>query len=381
MRRGIRNNIGANNAKVNIELLRIILTVAICLHHFRRYSEALPYGGGYLAVDYFFILSGFFMGKWLVRNRPLSWDTVVAYMKKRLGRLIPEYTFAFLSAFCLYVTVLNNRFEGNITGYITEALAIPFFQNASTLKVNPPGWYVGYLILASLIVLLFGKLTAIKSQYQPFAYIALAFTCLTLLWFSCGHLCIFPNEQTILDIATLIRSLAGLSLGVGIYELLGLKQYDTDVINCSSESNGEKSDNGSISRVDRYQKNAVIVAVFALIIVTSYCLFWYNGFSRFDYAVVILATILLILMEYAGDIIPGKRLKALIFRISSLSYSIYLYHYLVAFVFDKYRLMEGYDWKIVSIAYLGCVFAVSILLHAIYMLLWQCVKIWVKHNE
>lgn len=46
--------------KQGVELYRFIMTIIICLHHFRLYAETtLPYGGGYLAVDFFFILSGY----------------------------------------------------------------------------------------------------------------------------------------------------------------------------------------------------------------------------------------------------------------------------------------------------------------------------------
>ena len=44
---------------IALDISRILFTTFIMLHHFRGYSDVMPYGGGYMATDFFFMLSGY----------------------------------------------------------------------------------------------------------------------------------------------------------------------------------------------------------------------------------------------------------------------------------------------------------------------------------
>lgn len=61
--------------KNNIELWRIIFTLGVAIMHFGYYN------GFYLAVDFFFILTGFLLNKSISAERE---KTVGAYLWKRI---------------------------------------------------------------------------------------------------------------------------------------------------------------------------------------------------------------------------------------------------------------------------------------------------------
>lgn len=83
----MRIKVGVTDKNLYIEFLRIILTMAVCLHHFRLYSNALPYGGGYIAVDCFFIISGYYLSRHLIESAKGKEESMMDYVRQRYKRL------------------------------------------------------------------------------------------------------------------------------------------------------------------------------------------------------------------------------------------------------------------------------------------------------
>lgn len=55
----------------------------------------------------------------------------------------------------------------------------------------------------------------------------------------------------------------------------------------------------------------------------------------------------------------SRKLRGIIEYLGELSFSIYLNHYLIAFIFNKYSWFRSLDWKIVSLLFLAIVFIFS----------------------
>ena len=129
------------NSNLSIELFRILFTFVIVIHH----ASSFPGGvtclwNGYLCVEFFFILAGFFLYRSFRAEKEHS---TFAYLKKRLRRLYPEYLFAALVCI-LVLGVLNREFD--LSKAVNELLML---QNTGIFHLggyNFPCWYTwGYM--------------------------------------------------------------------------------------------------------------------------------------------------------------------------------------------------------------------------------------------
>lgn len=325
-----------NRKNYNVELLRLFLTVAICLHHFRLYSSALPYGGGYIAVDCFFIISGYYLGRHIgdKRNRE---EHVQNYIWARWKRLYPDYIIAFGIAFLFRViTGVISKWNG---GNLREALMIEFWCVNIEERINPPDWYCGYLIMASGIVYLFIRYFTNKKFVK---YITGITVTLLYLVFMCSysHINIYPQYQTVLSIA-IVRALAGLLLGYFIYLLAG-NSYDI---------------------IKKYSKIVGLFLIPFSVIGLAYILLWDNSIPYMDYLAILLFVILFYFVIEAPMEYKSTLIKKTMTFMGELCYVIYLNHYLVAFIFNKYSLFRGLDWKVTSLFFLISVFVFSMVMY------------------
>ena len=80
-----------------IDLYRVFFTLVIIIHHFQNSYDLRIVKNGYIAVDFFFILSGYFLGSSLKRSL-----TAFDYAKKRVQRLYPEYFVSICLSVILY---------------------------------------------------------------------------------------------------------------------------------------------------------------------------------------------------------------------------------------------------------------------------------------
>lgn len=75
---------------------------------------------GYIAVEFFFIISGFFLGKTITEHLTLK---ISEYIKQRLWKLYPYYFFSLTVIFAAVTMYHNNTFKINhLVWLIPEAL-------------------------------------------------------------------------------------------------------------------------------------------------------------------------------------------------------------------------------------------------------------------
>ncbi len=327
---------GGNKTEKNIgvELLRIFLTTAVCLHHFRMYSDAFPYGGAPPAVDCFFIISGYYLSKHLLGNEMKVEESGAKYIWVRYKKLLPDYFFAFAIAFISRL-VIGAIPATDWFGYIREALMIEFWGIDISARINPPDWYCGYLLLADIIMYIYFKW---MKKNRAFLYVTgiLAVGIYFMFASRVSHINIYPQYQSVLSVA-IFRAMAGLLLGCSIYLI---NQKTCCIIR-------------ELNNVVRY------TLMLFLGVGLAYLLFWKDPVPYIAYVAILLFAILFYLTVSMEEKHYNIYFRRIIEYLGGLCFTVYLNHYLIAFIFDKYSLLRMLDWKTVSLCFLIVVFIFS----------------------
>lgn len=331
----------------DIEILRFLLTIAVCCHHFRMYSDALPFGGGYIAVDFFFVISGFFMAEHLAkRSGQDDFLSAFAYIKSRYIRLLPDYIAAFLMAFLIRLVIGKEIMLTNVLGYIKEAFMIEIGCLPIRDRMNPPDWYIGYLLLASVVVFMLIKLSKLRGLWwsgllSVFLYGILASR---TEWIN-----IYPQYASVIHIA-IVRGIAGLLMGCFLWWVqvrLGVRNIDMQWI--------------------------PRVCVFLLCIIVFYILLWDNSMPYIDYIAIILFDLLFVILVIEKPMITSTRLYKPAILVGEVSYIMYLNHYGIALLFTRYEWLSNCEWKILSFCYLLTVILVSAVI-LLFKKVWYYIK-------
>ena len=137
----------------SLDGLRGIAAIAVLLHHVR-----LPPTGfiwGYLAVDFFFLLSGYVIGT-VYEARFQAGLGVRAYMLQRLERLYPMIIIGgLLGLLCWSIAVPTGYFgiEGEVGWFavlVSFFLLVPFTASRTAYVHNPAQWSIMFELCANL---------------------------------------------------------------------------------------------------------------------------------------------------------------------------------------------------------------------------------------
>jgi len=183
-----------NNA---FEFYRFLFACVVFFLHFRGYggfkSPNGAFNGGYLAVEFFFILSGFLMMGKVERDcqavaEGASAETLtVGYFFSRYKKLMPPYWLSIVVLFLVHIIVMPDfNIKSNLLKALPEFFGVQMFWRPG--GINGHLWYVSALLWAGSlayylllkykdsmlnIVFPFGLLTAIGYIYQKVGHIDL----------------------------------------------------------------------------------------------------------------------------------------------------------------------------------------------------------------
>ena len=194
----------AKNKKHSIEALRFIFMLVIAVWHFGRVN---PFTHGYIAVDFYFILSGYLLYGSYIRHK---YDALV-YTVEKLRRFYPEYIFVFIIAFLMKVGILlrENDYITVFLNAISEGLLI-HGVGVYDGNVNPTSWYISVLLLGG--GLLYAMLYCSKRVAVGVLFPLIVLLGYTALLRLNGSLEQFSSGLFISE--CLLRGMAGMSLGV-----------------------------------------------------------------------------------------------------------------------------------------------------------------------
>ena len=191
------------NKTVSIEALRFVFMVVIAVWHFSRIN---PFTHGYIAVDFYFLLSGYLLYGSYVRHK---YDAL-KYTVEKLKRFYPEYIFVFVIAFLMKLNLLL-RDSDAVTIFLN---AIPEGLMINSVGVfgggvNPASWYVSVLMVGGGII--YAILYCSKKVALGVVFPLLVLLAYTSILGINGSLEQFSSDWFITQ--SLLRGMAGMALG------------------------------------------------------------------------------------------------------------------------------------------------------------------------
>ena len=141
----------------NIEILRFIFCMLIILVHFPQEVRYSFGSSGYLGVEFFFMISGLFLGRKLKKDKelhqkePIS-DTLTSSWKYFLSRIKSIYPFYFAAVgfFCILNIILKHtKLLNSILYFISDLLFLQIFRFPS-ISYTGTVWVFGSIVFQSV---------------------------------------------------------------------------------------------------------------------------------------------------------------------------------------------------------------------------------------
>lgn len=149
----------------SIEAFRFLFMLVIILWHFSRFN---PFTYGYIVVDFFFILSGFFLYKSFIKNK----QPFYLYTMSKLKRFAPGYLIMFFVIFGVKSFLV---YDGNAFSVFCSAIPeLLMIQGIGfNTVINTPTWYISVLLIAGAIIYLFLSCNGFIQVILPFFVVCL----------------------------------------------------------------------------------------------------------------------------------------------------------------------------------------------------------------
>ncbi len=185
---------------VTLDALRGVAALAVVTFHFREYFFQYT-SHGYLAVDFFYMLSGFVLSYAYQQRLDAGWKSA-AFLRARLFRLYPMYFAGLVGGVAIalvlrHAQLLTMRSSAVIVALVTSLFLLPFpgVQADPTLSLFPfdfPAWSLFFESLANGVHAL-----ALRRRSVPVlsAVVAFAFVGLLLAHHHTGRLDFGVNRQ------------------------------------------------------------------------------------------------------------------------------------------------------------------------------------------
>jgi peptidoglycan/LPS O-acetylase OafA/YrhL len=315
----------------------------VVLFHIRRSIDGLPgtamalFQKGYLAVDFFFLLSGFVI--WLSYSERLRTGGLAempAFLKRRIARIWPLHLFMLGFAVLMALAMLATGRQSGAFPFSELPLHIALLQNwgfAHALSWNDPAWSISCELAAYLLFPLLAL--AIDWRRVPSAAILAAIgALLLLLHMAFARQGLWQLGQEISHMG-LIRCVLEFAAGTAICALW-LRWRET------------------------WRLPAAMSALAALVLLAG----WATGLVPETLAVPLgFATLLLALALSAGR--RGNPLEiATLHYLGEISYATYLSHYLLWYAFKLVFVSDTHavGWPLVAL-YLTIVLVASVALY------------------
>ena len=201
-------NSARKNKNYTLEFCRILFTFLVVFHHGQSFIYGQPETGilkhGYVAVDFFFMLSGYLVYRSFCKEEKHS---SFSFAANKIKRLYPEYLPAAV------LSIAANMF-GGMPFYLDKAVnEILMVQNTGLFRqggYNFPCWYIPVMLFAGLLI--YGLLSLYFDLFKKV---------LLPIFIVGGYCFIFNFEQGLENwqyylfvSLPVVRALAGMSVGV-----------------------------------------------------------------------------------------------------------------------------------------------------------------------
>lgn len=318
------------NKNLIIEVARGVFASIIVLHHLRMYSADLPYGGGYMATDFFFMLSGYLLFRSSKKNTGMR---LTQYFRRRYVQLVIPLVICNSILVVIEHILTNYELQNGVVGFIRENLMVEFFISDSNQRYNGATWYLGIMMMVSIVIWIIMVIDKEKHGFLlGFCALSILAYAVTILYVGCGN--IFAAKSTFFDWNSFLRGCSGMSCGLLI--ALAEEKFECE-----------------------YNKQIYYIGCLILMITDSYLLLWGTSYTRMDifvYFLLVCSLFVFTRIKYFSY----SWLNLFITKIGKASFVVYILHFPVARIFTNIRLFDGLDWKVYSILFLLIVWGFSI---------------------
>lgn len=345
---------------VKIEFWRFIFAIYMVIYHtvFHIYGVRT---GGYIGVDVFFIISGYFLA--VSQNRyELQSDESRGYLQacgfryllNRYKRLWPMYLVAYIISAIIDACV---HFKSALEGLERVYHSFPeMFMLRITTSVNGVSWFVAAMLIAGTILyilLCLDRYDILKSSVLPLLSLFIYGRFNQVLGRIHAH-----NSQTVFPLPYdgIWRAFAGLGLGIfAFYIVRKVTQYDLN---------------------DRTKTIFSVLGNLGFLSVVAISFKKYNGFSDFICVFIIFIALIALMLSECPKKQQYSLYNRLICYLGTLSYPIYLMHEAVFGVFKKYKLVSSPVWGCIAVIAVTCIEAAlfTYLLKKVQPLFLQSIK-------
>lgn len=337
---------------VILDFVRFVLALLVAMMHFNGF--AAPHKA-YLAVDFFFILSGFVLT--IAYERKASTETFYgAYIADRIARLYPLHLLTLLLLVPINVLffwtsngqLLENGWsyqDGRIYTFILNLLLLQNVGLNASGSWNAPAWSISVEMFLNLFLGLMLIAIARKRLVWPFL-LAVPLICYAVIFTLFGSLGVIYERAFGFLNSGLLRGVAGISLGVLSYQLWQWLEHRPASL-----------------AISKYV--AVGTAVASLLIMLVF-----TDLPNGDFAIIPLmfAFVTSVAVVEKRSPIREGRIRSVLIQLGALSYGVYLIHWLVL-TFMRYQLV--YVWKapidfyspVSLVAFLAIVVGLAALIH------------------
>jgi len=135
-----------------LDFFKLFATFFICFHHLIVYFHFQVEQSGYLFVELFFILSGFFLYKNFSTNKN---DNELDYTKKRIKKLYPHYILSFVAIYLFYVIINIFTHSNPSDNLLFIPLPEIFMLNSIGIfkgNFNASTWYLSVMIVGGYFI-------------------------------------------------------------------------------------------------------------------------------------------------------------------------------------------------------------------------------------
>ena len=215
--------------KINpeIDLLKFLFSVVIVLYHSKyavMIGDNAPLPAGYICVEFFFMVSGYFMAKSSEKFDSLHIGrSTVDYVINKLKPIYPYFIIAFLIAFAVRQTsffVKGDYYFTDLGRSLISAIGEVMLLMKSGIEYgtiyNGPTWYIGAMFIA--IGVLFPLLLKHRDWFLNVGSLIISI-------FLYGYACQAKKTLNYLDWSefttfSVIRAIAGICLGCFIFSVV-----------------------------------------------------------------------------------------------------------------------------------------------------------------
>ena len=180
--------------------------IIVLLHFFGMYSSYNYFYTGYLAVEGFFIISGYFFYKAIIKREDKNFEVI----KERIKKLLPAY-YVSIFILILFYFILKDAKRFFSIKFLPLLAELTLLQNSGffPFELVNLSWYVSALVLSMLVIYALYKLLEDKLIY---IFPIIILVCYSFIYTSVGNLNVHGQQVSIYNLG-LVRAIAGMSIG------------------------------------------------------------------------------------------------------------------------------------------------------------------------